>query len=120
MVWDPLSRASDLTEYYKRDQYIPGLQINAIGALAVFSAVGPSDPGTAYRSRDELQTERADFKERLVQCGVITNNEAKAVDKDVREMVNKELSEAENMPDPEPRMDILFVVASGDNDKDNP
>ena len=77
-------RASAMTEYYKRGQYIPGLRINAMDVLAVLSAVrygkeyvqagnGPllfeyvtyryaghsmSDPGLQYRSREELKKQR--------------------------------------------------------------
>ncbi len=69
------ARASALVDYYKRGQYIPGLRVNAMDALAVKAAVqfgkeyalagnGPlifeyvtyrygghsmSDPGTTYR-----------------------------------------------------------------------
>lgn len=132
-------RASAMTEYYKRGQYIPGLQIDGMDVLAVLSAIkhgkkfvldgnGPlvyefvtyryaghsmSDPGTAYRSRDELQSQRSNdpitnFRDRLIDWGVFTHEEAKSIDKDVREKINKAKIEAENMPEPEPRMDILY------------
>ncbi|KAE8153403.1 pyruvate dehydrogenase E1 component subunit alpha [Aspergillus avenaceus] len=134
-----VERASAMTEYYKRGQYIPGLRINGMDVLAVLSAVkygkkfvqagnGPlvyeyltyryaghsmSDPGIAYRSRDELKQERANdpisnFKERLIDWGVFSEDEAKAIDKDVRSKVNSEVAEAEKMPAPEMKMDILF------------
>lgn len=134
-----VERASAMTEYYKRGQYIPGLRVNGMDVLAVLAAIrhgkrfvqagnGPllyeyqtyryaghsmSDPGIAYRSREEVQSERSNdpisnLKERLVDWGVMTEDEAKAIDKDVREKVNEEVSEAEKMPDPEPRLDVLF------------
>lgn len=77
-------RASAMTDYYKRGQYIPGLRVNAMDVLAVLAAVkhgceyiragnGPlvyefvtyryaghsmSDPGMIYRTREELQEKR--------------------------------------------------------------
>ncbi|KAL2012420.1 hypothetical protein VTN00DRAFT_5138 [Thermoascus crustaceus] len=79
-------RASAMTDYYKRGQYIPGLRVNGMDVLAVIAAVkhgcdyvragnGPlvyeyvtyryaghsmSDPGVIYRSREELQQKRKD------------------------------------------------------------
>ncbi|KAL4895089.1 dehydrogenase E1 component-domain-containing protein [Aspergillus ambiguus] len=134
-----VERASAMTDYYKRGQYIPGLRVNGMDVLAVLAAVrhgkqyvqagkGPllyeyqtyryaghsmSDPGIAYRSREELQAERANdpissFKERLVDWGVMTEDEAKAIDKDVRKKVNEEVAEAQKMPEPESKLDVLF------------
>lgn len=134
-----VDRASAMTEYYKRGQYIPGLRINGMDVLAVLSAIrhgkqfvqagnGPlvyeyhtyryaghsmSDPGIAYRSREELQSQRANdpisnLKERLIRWGVFSEEEAKAIDKDVRKNVNDAVAEAEKMPEPENNMDILF------------
>lgn len=132
-------RASASTEYYKRGQYIPGLRVDAMDVLAVLAAVrhgreyvnagnGPllyeyatyryaghsmSDPGIAYRSREELQRERgndpiSNLRTRLVDWGVLSEDEAKAIDKEVRGLVNSEVEQAEKMPEPEPRAEILF------------
>jgi pyruvate dehydrogenase E1 component alpha subunit len=132
-------RASAMTDYYKRGLYIPGLRVNGMDVLAVMAAVkhgrefiragnGPlvyeyvtyryaghsmSDPGIAYRTREELKAERANdpvsnFRGKLIDWGVITEDEAKTIDKNVREKVNKEAAEAEKMPEPEPRLDVLF------------
>lgn len=132
-------RASASTEYYKRGQYIPGLRVDAMDVLAVLAAVrhgreyvkagnGPllyeydtyryaghsmSDPGIAYRSREELQQQRENdpitaLRSKLNGWGILSEDEAKAIDKEVRSHVNREVEEAEKMPEPEPRLDILF------------
>ncbi|KAL2829815.1 dehydrogenase E1 component-domain-containing protein [Aspergillus cavernicola] len=132
-------RASAMTDYYKRGQYIPGLRVNGMDVLAVLSAIkhgkeyvqagnGPllyeyatyrfaghsmSDPGTAYRSREELKAERANdplstFRDKLTNWGVFTEDQAKEIDRSVRETINGEVAEAENSPEPELKADVLF------------
>ncbi|RDW78538.1 putative pyruvate dehydrogenase E1 component alpha subunit [Aspergillus mulundensis] len=132
-------RASAMTDYYKRGQYIPGLRVNGMDVLAVMSAMkhgkeyvqagnGPllyeyatyryaghsmSDPGTAYRSRDELKTERGNdpissFREKLITWGVFSDDQAKEVDRRIRQRVNDEVAEAERSPEPELKADVLF------------
>ncbi|ETI28099.1 pyruvate dehydrogenase (acetyl-transferring) E1 component, alpha subunit [Cladophialophora carrionii CBS 160.54] len=134
------ARSSALTEYYKRGQYIPGLKINAMDVLAVKAAVqygreyttsekGPlvyeyvtyrygghsmSDPGTTYRTREEIQRMRstndpiAGLKQKILDWGVCTEDELKQIDKKAREDVDSEVAEAEKMPVPEPTPKILF------------
>ncbi|KAL4803751.1 dehydrogenase E1 component-domain-containing protein [Aspergillus unguis] len=132
-------RASAMTDYYKRGQYIPGLRVNAMDVLAVMSAIkhgkeyiqagnGPlvyelatyryaghsmSDPGTAYRSREELKTERendpiSSLREKLITWGVLSEDQAKEIDRNVRTYVNEEVAEAEKSPEPELKADVLF------------
>lgn len=134
-----VERASAMTEYYKRGQYIPGLRINAMDILAVLAATrygkdyvtagkGPlvyeyltyryaghsmSDPGIAYRTREELQAQRANdpisnLRGRMIDWGIFTEDEAKSIDKDVRSMINREVEEALNMPFPPETSDTLF------------
>jgi len=134
------ARSSATTEYYKRGQYIPGLKINAMDVLAVKAAVqygkeytgedkGPlvfeyvtyrygghsmSDPGTTYRTREEIQRMRstndpiAGLKQKILDWGVCTEDELKQIDKKAREDVDSEVAEAEKMPIPEPVPKILF------------
>jgi len=134
------ARSSALTEYYKRGQYIPGLKINAMDVLAVKAAVeygkehttsekGPlvfefvtyrygghsmSDPGTTYRTREEIQRMRstndpiAGLKQKILDWGVCSEDELKQIDKKAREDVDSEVAVAEKMPAPEPTPKILF------------
>lgn len=134
-----VERASAMTEYYKRGQYIPGLRINAMDVLAVLASTrfgkeyvasgkGPlvyeyltyryaghsmSDPGIAYRTREELQAQRANdpitnLRGRMIDWGVFTEDEAKAIEKDVRVLINQEVQEALNMPEPPNSFDALY------------
>lgn len=134
------ARSSALTEYYKRGQYIPGLKINAMDILAVKAAVqygkeftragnGPlvfeyvtyrygghsmSDPGTTYRTREEIQRMRstndpiAGLKQKLVDWEVVSEEELKAIDKEARSHVDEEVAIAEKMAEPEATPKVLF------------
>ena len=134
------NRAAAMTEYYKRGQYIPGLKINGMDVLAVKAAVqygkewtkagkGPlvfeyvtyrygghsmSDPGTTYRTREEIQRMRstqdpiAGLKQKIIDWGVTSEEELKTIDKNAREMVDKEVAAAEAMDVPPNTPDVLF------------
>ncbi|KAK5663993.1 hypothetical protein OQA88_206 [Cercophora sp. LCS_1] len=134
------ARSSALTDYYKRGQYIPGLKVNGMDVLAVKSAVkygkewtnnghGPlvleyvtyrygghsmSDPGTTYRTREEIQRMRstndpiAGLKQHILDWGVAKEEELKALDKQARSHVNEESAAAEAMAAPEATPQILF------------
>ena len=134
------NRSSALTDYYKRGQYIPGLKVNGMDVLAVKAAVqhgkaynqaghGPlvleyvtyrygghsmSDPGTTYRTREEIQRMRstndpiAGLKSRLIDWNVTTEEELKGIDKDARQYVDAEVAEAEKMAAPDATPKILY------------
>ena len=134
------ARSSALTEYYKRGQYIPGLKVNGMDILAVKAAVqygkqytsagnGPlvyeyvtyrygghsmSDPGTTYRTREEIQRMRstndpiAGLKQKLLEWDVTSEEELKKIDKTAREDIDKEVAEAEKMPPPDATPKNLF------------
>jgi pyruvate dehydrogenase E1 component alpha subunit len=134
------NRAAALTEYYKRGQYIPGLKVNGMDILAVKAAVeyskaytaaghGPlvleyvtyrygghsmSDPGTTYRTREEIQRMRstndpiAGLKQKLLDWEVTSEEELKAIDKEARAYVDGEVTEAEKMAPPEASERNLF------------
>lgn len=134
------NRAAALTDYYKRGQYIPGLKINGMDVLAVKGAVeygkkwcaedkGPlvyefvtyrygghsmSDPGTTYRTREEIQRMRstndpiAGLKQKLIDWGVTTEDELKGIDKDARNHVDEEVAKAEEMAVPDATPEVLY------------
>jgi len=134
------NRSSAITDYYKRGQYIPGLKVNGMDVLAVKAAVqygrthttegnGPmvleyvtyrygghsmSDPGTTYRTREEIQRMRstqdpiAGLKQKLLEWEVTTEEELKSLDKSAREAIDKEVAEAEAMEFPEATPQILY------------
>ncbi|KAI1180407.1 dehydrogenase E1 component-domain-containing protein [Nemania sp. FL0916] len=141
------ARSSALTDYYKRGQYIPGLKVNGMDVLAVKAAVkygkewavaqnGPlvfeyvtyrygghsmSDPGTTYRTREEIQRMRstndpiAGLKQKILDWGVCNEDELKGIDKEARKHVTEEVAAAEAMAFPENKPEILFedVYAKG-------
>lgn len=134
------NRSSALTDYYKRGQYIPGLKINGMDILAVKAATeygrqytiagnGPlvfefvtyrygghsmSDPGTTYRTREEIQRMRstndpiAGLKQKLLDWKVTTEEELKTIDKDTRAAIDAEVKEAEAMEFPPATSKILY------------
>ncbi|KAL5613587.1 hypothetical protein FOVSG1_002650 [Fusarium oxysporum f. sp. vasinfectum] len=134
------ARSSALTDYYKRGQYIPGLKVNGMDVLAVKAAVkygkewtaadkGPlvleyvtyrygghsmSDPGTTYRTREEIQRMRstndpiAGLKQKILDWEITSEEELKKIDKEARAHVNEEVAAAEAMAAPEPKPEILF------------
>ncbi|KAI0997697.1 Pyruvate dehydrogenase E1 component subunit alpha [Podosphaera aphanis] len=134
------NRSSALTDYYKRGQFIPGLKINGMDVLAVKAAVahgkawaasgnGPlvyeyvtyrygghsmSDPGTTYRTREEIQRMRstqdpiAGLKHKMLEWKVVNEGEIKDIDMEARTFVDKEVAEAEKMAAPEATPKILF------------
>ena len=134
------NRAAALTDYYKRGQYIPGLKINGMDVLAVKAAVqygkqwcregrGPlvfeyvtyrygghsmSDPGTTYRTREEIQRMRSTndpiqgLKGKLLEWEVTTEEELKGIDKEARTHVDEEVKIAEEMEAPHADWETLF------------
>jgi len=129
----PAERSSSNTKYFMRGDLIPGLQVNAMDVLAVHGAVkfakewtqsgkGPlllemvtyrygghsmSDPGTTYRTREEIQHMRSErdpitgLKQRLLDWGIIDESELKELDKKIRASVDHDVEEAKKSPEPE-------------------
>jgi pyruvate dehydrogenase E1 component alpha subunit len=128
-------RSSASTDYYCRGDYVPGIWVDGMDVLAVREATrfavewarsgnGPlvmdvatyryhghsmSDPGTSYRTRDEIQKVRQSrdpitgFKDKIITAGLVTDDEIKAIDKKVRAVVEaanqKALSDGLVSPD---------------------
>nr|XP_016938848.1 probable pyruvate dehydrogenase E1 component subunit alpha, mitochondrial [Drosophila suzukii] len=118
-------RASAMTEFYMRGQYIPGLWVDGNQVLAVRSATqfavdyalkeGPivlemstyryvghsmSDPGTSYRSRDEVQTARekydpiTSFRSQMIALCLADEEELKILEDKTKKRVDEECKKA--------------------------
>jgi pyruvate dehydrogenase E1 component alpha subunit len=73
-----------------------------------------SDPGTTYRTREEIQRMRstndpiAGLKQKILDWGVCTEDELKSIDKEARSNVDEEVAVAEKMAVPEANSKILY------------
>ncbi|KZP08739.1 mitochondrial pyruvate dehydrogenase E1 component beta subunit [Athelia psychrophila] len=126
-------RSSMNTQYYTRGDKIPGIQVNGMDIIAARHAVqyarkwvtegnGPlvmefvtyrygghsmSDPGTTYRTREEVQRMRStqDPIRGLQKCieewGLATEQELKMLDKEAKAEVDEAVEEAKKSPEPD-------------------
>eukprot|EP00834_Sanchytrium_tribonematis_P006772 NODE_533_length_6371_cov_1.461894.p6 type:complete len:185 gc:universal NODE_533_length_6371_cov_1.461894:4448-5002(+) len=125
------ARASASFEYFTRGDYIPGIKVNGMDVLSVHKALkfskefcnvqGPivlemetyrygghsmSDPGTTYRTREEITNMRSrrdpinGLKSKILGKSIATEEELKAIDKLCKEHVDKSVEEAKAQPEP--------------------
>lgn len=126
-----VSRSSSNTDFYTRGDVIPGIWIDGMDVLAVKkgfefaaehcrSGKGPifveantyryhghsmSDPGIAYRKKEEVDKVRQErdcillVRNRLLSTGLATEDELKVVEKEVRKQVNEEVEQAKASPE---------------------
>ncbi|KAL6049283.1 Pyruvate dehydrogenase E1 component subunit alpha-2, mitochondrial [Balamuthia mandrillaris] len=137
-----VERASFSTEYYKRGDYVPGLWVDGMDVLAVKEAMkfakewalekGPivlemetyrysghsmSDPGTSYRSREEVALMRKTrdpiekTKARILENKIATAEELKAIDQEVKEEIEAAIKFALESPFPPPEQLYADVYA---------
>ncbi|EAT34118.1 AAEL013613-PA [Aedes aegypti] len=113
-------RSSCNTNYYQRGDVLPGLWVDGMDVVAVklatdfaidyvlkngplvmevytyrYSGHSMSDPGTSYRTRDEVQEVRqtrdpiSSFKDKIINAGLVTADELKKIDADIKKEVDE-------------------------------
>ncbi|GJN29154.1 hypothetical protein PR202_gb17351 [Eleusine coracana subsp. coracana] len=126
-------KASKSPAYYKRGDYVPGLKVDGMDVLAVKQACkfakehvlakGPiilemdtyryhghsmSDPGSTYRTRDEIAGIRQErdpierVRKLLLAHDFATTQELKDMEKEIRKEVDAAIAKAKESPMPDP------------------
>ncbi|GAV66542.1 E1_dh domain-containing protein, partial [Cephalotus follicularis] len=137
-------RAAKSPAYYKRGDYVPGLKIDGMDVLAVKQGCkfakeyalknGPiilemdtyryhghsmSDPGSTYRTRDEISGVRQErdpierVRKLILSHDLATEKELKDIEKEVRKEVDEAISQAKESPMPEPSELYTNVYVKG-------
>ncbi|PSN52708.1 putative pyruvate dehydrogenase E1 component subunit alpha [Blattella germanica] len=112
-----VDRASASTNYYTRGDYVPGMWVQATrfsvdyctsgkGPIVLematyrYSGHSMSDPGTSYRTREEIQEVRqtrdpvTSFKEKIIDAELVTADEIKKLDSEIRASVDETMKKA--------------------------
>ena len=121
-------RAAASTEYHTRGDYIPGIWVDGMDVLAVREATqfaldhctsgkGPivmeagtyrysghsmSDPGTSYRTREEIQEVRktrdpiTGFQDRIIKADLVSQEELKKIEGEVKKEIDEAVQRAKN------------------------
>ncbi|KAG4377490.1 hypothetical protein AAZX31_18G121300 [Glycine max] len=137
-------RAAKSPSYYKRGDYVPGLKVDGMDALAVKQACkfakefalknGPiilemdtyryhghsmSDPGSTYRTRDEISGVRQErdpierVRKLLLTHEIATEKELKDIEKEIRKEVDEAIAKAKESQMPEPSDLFTNVYVKG-------
>ncbi|KFK40833.1 hypothetical protein AALP_AA2G047600 [Arabis alpina] len=137
-------RAAKSPSYYKRGDYVPGLKVDGMDAFAVKQACkfakdhalekGPillemdtyryhghsmSDPGSTYRTRDEISGVRQErdpierIKKLVLAHDIATEKELKDMEKEIRKEVDDAIAKAKDCPMPEPSELFTNVYVKG-------
>ncbi|XP_074658149.1 putative pyruvate dehydrogenase E1 component subunit alpha, mitochondrial [Tubulanus polymorphus] len=142
-----VDRASACTDYYTRGDYIPGVWADGMDVLTIREATkycadwcrsgkGPillevstyryhghslSDPGTSYRTREEIQEVRqtrdpiAQFRQKIISENLAEEAELKKIDQTVRKEIDEAVKKAKTDPElpNEELFSDIFVRQSG-------
>lgn len=124
-----IERSSASTDYYARGDYIPGIKMDGMDALAMKQGMlyaadwarnkGPimveaetyrygghsmSDPGTSYRTREEINRMRSTrdpiekIRYKILDNGIATKEELKAIETEVKAEVDEAVKFALDSP----------------------
>eukprot|EP00262_Sarcandra_glabra_P003778 TRINITY_DN14565_c1_g1_i1.p1 TRINITY_DN14565_c1_g1~~TRINITY_DN14565_c1_g1_i1.p1 ORF type:complete len:428 (+),score=58.54 TRINITY_DN14565_c1_g1_i1:79-1284(+) len=137
-------RAAKSPAYYKRGDYVPGLKVDGMDVFAVKQVCkyakehalknGPivlemdtyryhghsmSDPGSTYRTRDEITGVRQErdplerIRKLIFSHDLATAAELKEIEKDIRKAVDEAIAEAKESPMPDPSELFTNVYVKG-------
>uniref|UniRef100_A0A0C9RXM1 Pyruvate dehydrogenase E1 component subunit alpha n=1 Tax=Wollemia nobilis TaxID=56998 RepID=A0A0C9RXM1_9CONI len=137
-------RAAKSPAYYKRGDYAPGIKVDGMDVLAVKQAVGyakehalkngplilemdtyryhghsMSDPGSTYRTRDEISGVRQErdpierVRKLIVAHDVATAVELKDIEKEAKKEVDEAIALAKESPMPDPAELFSHVYVKG-------